>query len=176
MSDLLTIVDSALAPRAMRSYEGQAYQKPSLEVIGHRTRPVRTSRIPIVGRSLSLVAVVAQPGDVGLDDPGAAEVLTRLGTVMAVRHPPTEGLSLVASTIVVTREPIVPEDDAILARALIDRPRLRLVPLALFKVNLGLEALSFSLRGGPPGLFPEPQLLADALCSRLRRFVPKIEL
>ncbi len=78
--------------------------------------------------------------------------------------------------VVVTPEPIGPEDDAALSRALEDLPRMRAVPLGLFRVNLGQEACSFALRRGPENLFPEPDALADAFAEKLRRFAPRLEI
>ncbi len=55
-------------------------------------------------------------------------------------------------------------------------PRTRVVPLGLIRVNLGQEAMSLALTRPPGGLFPEPEAVADALTTRLRRFVPLMEL
>jgi hypothetical protein len=84
------------------------------------------------------------------------------------------------SAVVLTPEPIGPEDDATLGQILggfsATRTRTRAVPLGLFRVNLGQEALAFTLAPGPPGLFTEPEALADALALHFRRFVPMMEL
>jgi hypothetical protein len=175
MVDLLRLVDTALAPGAMLAHEGQAYQKPRLDVIRHYTRRVRTSWLPLVGRALSLVAVVEHPDDLTLDASGCRTLLERVGTVMSARHSPFEGLSLAISTLVVTQNPIEPDDDPMLAKGLVPQPRLRMVPLALFKINLSDTTMAQSYRAGPGDLFPEPALLSDVLCRSLRRYVPFLD-
>ncbi len=75
--------------------------------------------------------------------------------------------------IVLTAEPIAPSDEGVLAGALEGNLRRhRVVPFGLLRVNLDQEAVAFSLRSSPEGLFSEPPLLADLLSQSLRRFVP----
>ena len=82
------------------------------------------------------------------------------------------------TSLVLTPEPIGPDDDAILSQVVGPSPlgRTRAVPFGVIRVNLGQEAISFALASGPDALFPEPMLLADALTPRLRRFVPLLDL
>jgi hypothetical protein len=86
------------------------------------------------------------------------------------------GLVIGLTALVLTPEPIGPDDDATLQQLLgtlsARHTRTRTVPLGLLRVNLGQEALAFALAPGPAGLFVEPEALADALSLRLRRFVP----
>jgi hypothetical protein len=79
------------------------------------------------------------------------------------------------TVVVLTPEPIGPEDDAVLATALGRLGRTRVVAFGLIRVNLGQEALSMALASGPGDLFPEPVRLADALTPRFRRYVPLLE-
>ncbi len=82
------------------------------------------------------------------------------------------------TALILTAEPIGPEDDALLAEVLktvsAQRTRTRAVPLGLFRVNLGQEAFAFALTTGPDQLFPEPESVADTLAMHLRRFVPLV--
>jgi hypothetical protein len=176
MIDFLRLVDEAVAPRSMRPHEGQAYQKPRLDVIRHYSLRVRTGGLPILGRALSLVVIVEQPNDLILDVKGCTSLLERVGIVMSARHSPIEGLSLAVTTIVVTDSPVEPDDDPILARGLVDQPRLRMIPMAIFKVNLAARTMAQAVRTGPAGLFPEPEMVSEALTRSLRRFVPFLEI
>ena len=118
--------------------------------------------------------------DVGLKiGPGLAPLMTRLARAADARFPPgrdgrwgTIGLTVV----VVTPEPIGPDEDTVLQKSLAPLPRTRVVPLGVIRVNLGQEAMSLALTRPPGGLFPEPEALADALTTKLRRFVPFMEL
>jgi hypothetical protein len=89
------------------------------------------------------------------------------------------GLVIGLTVLVLTPEPIGPDDDATLGQILgglsARRTRTRAVPLGLLRVNLGQEALAFALVPGPAGLFAEPEALADALSLHLRRFVQLID-
>ena len=71
--------------------------------------------------------------------------------------------------MILTPEPIGPEDDATLTRILGSlsalKTRTRAVPLGLLRVNLGQEALAFALAPGPDRLFGEPEALADLLLA-----------
>jgi hypothetical protein len=77
--------------------------------------------------------------------------------------------------LVLTPEPIGPGDDAVLGTVLGRLPRMRAVPLAVIRVNLGQEAMSLALTSDPDNLFPEALVLAEALTPRLRRFVPLLD-
>ena len=53
--------------------------------------------------------------------------------------------------------------------------RMRVVPLGLYRINLGQEAMALAMQSDPTGAFTEGGILAELLCERFRRFVPLIE-
>lgn len=175
MIDFLRLVDDALARQAMRPHEGQAYQKPAVDVIRHYTQRVRTSRVPLLGRALSIVAIVEHPGDLTLDTPGCRALIERVGTIMSARYSPLQALSLALTTLVVSETPVHPDDDATLAHALVDQPRLRTVPMGFFKINLADRTMAQAVRPGPDNLFVEGAQLADILAGTFRRLVPFLD-
>jgi hypothetical protein len=171
--DLYAILDPVLRPMGSAAGAGEEYREPPLDVRRYYARPVRLSRLPVLGRALSVVAVVRQPVDLSLAGDGYRTLLRRTAMAAGGRYPPLRrGLSIGLTAVVLTPEPIGPEDDAALRRALGPLARTRAVPLGLFRLNLGQEALSLALARGPDGLFPEPEALADSLTGRFRRFVP----
>jgi hypothetical protein len=172
--DLLELVESTLTPLGAKPDDGEESRNPPLDVLQFFVRPVRLSRIPILGRGLSVVAVARQPIDLGLARGGYRTLLDRLAMAVNTRYPPVRGLSVGLTALVVTPEPIAPEDDAALVEALAKPARSRCVPLGLIRVNPGQEALAFALAAPPADLYPEPSALADALTPHLRRFVPPI--
>lgn len=176
--DLFELLDSVLLPLKATVEPGDDSQDPPFEVLRYYVRPVRVSAVPILGRGLSVVAVCRQPLDLGIGGEGYRRLMERLALVVNTRFPPIRkgrGLTLGLTAVVTTPEPIGPEDDNALARTLDPVPRVRAVPLGIIRVNLGQEAVSFSMRRGPEGVFPEPERVADALAARLRRFVPFLE-
>jgi hypothetical protein len=176
-ADLFAILDQALGPIGSVAEDGEEFRDPPLDVLRYYVRPVRLHRVPILGRACSLVAVVRQPVDVALSAPGHATLMGRLALAVNGRFPPFRrgrGLAIGLTTLVLTPEPIGPGDEALLQSALVRPSRARTVPLGLFRLNLGQEALAFALVRGPDGLFPEPEALADALTPRFRRYVPLI--
>lgn len=170
--DLFEILDPVLSTLGAVVTGGDSYEQPPLEVLRYYTRPVRLSWIPVVGRALSVVVVARQPIDVGMTEEGCRTLLRRLSMAVNDRFPPWKALSVGLTVLVLSPEPIQPDDDAAVQKALGSRSRMRAVPLALFRVNLGQEALAMALAQGPDGLFAEPEAVADALTSRCRRFVP----
>jgi hypothetical protein len=177
--DLFAIIDPVLRESGAIPEEGEEFRAPPLDVLRYYRRPVRLHWVPVLGRALSVVAVVRQPVDVGLTTADYQRFLTRLAMAVNGRFPPwrgDRGLVVGLTTVVLTPEPITPEDDAILGTALGPLARTRAVRLGILRVNLGQEALAFALASGPDRLFPEPELLADALTPRLRRFVPLLEM
>jgi hypothetical protein len=177
--DLIDCLDAVIRPLGGLPDAGEAFRDPPLEVVRYYVRRVRLHWLPWVGRGLSVVAVARQPIDLPFTAAGCRQVLDRLARAVNGRYPPWKprhGLALGLCAIILTPEPIRPEDDAVLSRAIASPPRARAVPLGLFRVNLGQEALAFALAEGPDGLFREPQALADALCERFRRFVPPVML
>ncbi len=152
---------------------GESFASPALDVLGYYPRSVRLSRIPFLGRALGLVMVARQPVDIEGTLEGYQRLLTRMAMAANGRYPPRTGWVLGLSAVVLTPEPIQPEDDAMLARALDVRlRRMRSVPFGLFRINLGQEAMAMAIRESPGGLFPEPARLGDLLCEQFRRYLP----
>lgn len=175
-SELLSLSESCLRPLGACPDEGESFRSPPLDVLRYFARRVRLSRIPLLGRGLSVVAVVRQPADLGPSRDDVRTLVARVASAVSARYPPARGLSLGLTVLVLAPEPITPEDDGRLADALATPPaRSRSVPLGLLRLNLGQEAFAFALARVPLDLFPEPAALADALTPRLRRFVPLIE-
>jgi hypothetical protein len=181
--DFFAIIDPLLRPTGLIAEDGEEYRDPPLDVLRYYRRPVRLHWIPWFGRALSVVAVVRQPLDIGLSVDDYRRFLTRLAMAVNGRFPPWQkqgprGLVIGLTTLVLTPEPIGPEDDGILSQVLgsLGRTRTRAVPFGIIRVNLGQEAISFALASSDDQLFPEPLLLADALTERLRRFVPLMDL
>jgi hypothetical protein len=178
--DLFAIVDAALGPFGSTVEDGEEFRTPPLDVLRYHRRGVRLHGIPWLGRAWSIVAVARQPMDLGLKIGGGyVALLDRLARAAEARFRPgrdgrwgTIGLT----ALVLTPEPIGPDEDAALQKLLTPVRRTRVVPLGLIRVNLGQEAMSLALTRPPGGLFPEPEALADALTPRLRRFVPLMEL
>lgn len=123
--------------------------------------------------------LVRQPVDVGFPE-GYSKLVDRLARAADDRYPPwgkPGGLALGLSAIVLTPEPIGIGDDEGLAKVLAGRKkRSRAVPIGLIRLNLGQEAMAFSLVAGPPGVFPEPEAVVDALTPIFRRYVPFLTL
>ncbi len=177
--DLFELMDSVLHPLGSASEAGDEVRGPDLDVLGYYARPIRLSALPIVGRGLSVVALCRQPIDIGLAGNGYRGLIERLARVVNTRFPPVRrgrGLMLGMTIVVATPEPIGVDEEAILAKTLGPVARTRAVPLGVFRINLGQEAVSLALLRGPEGLFPEPDALADAFSTRLRRFLPILEL
>ncbi len=175
-SEFLTLCESSLSPLGARPDDGEEFREPPLDVLRYFVRPIRLSRLPILGRGLSIVAVVRQPVDLARTLEGTTELMRRVATAVAGRYPPVRGLAIGLTITTLTPEPIAPDDDGLLQQALeAPPPRTRCVPLGLLRLNLGQEALAFALARGPDDLFPDPEALADALTPHFRRFVPLIE-
>ncbi|HEX8200322.1 MAG TPA: hypothetical protein VF590_07535 [Isosphaeraceae bacterium] len=174
--DLFARIDPVLRTLGSVPDVGEEFREPPLDILRYYRRPVRLSWLPVLGRASSVVAVVRQPRDVGFSSDGYRRLLNRLALAASGRYPPwgTGGSVLVLTVIVLTPEPIAPDDDATM-RGILGGPartRTRAVPLALIRLNLGQEAMAYALATGPEGLFPEPEALADALTPHFRRFVP----
>jgi hypothetical protein len=174
---LFEIVDPILVSQKLREEPGEEFREPPLDILRYYRRPVRLHWLPMLGRAQSVVAVVRQPVDVGVaGSPGDYRAfLARLAMAVNGRFPPGRRLgwgSIGLTVVVLTPEPIAAEDDARLEAALKAPSRSRVVTLGLIRLNLGQEAMSFQLAGGPDDLFPEPIALADELTARFRRFVP----
>jgi hypothetical protein len=174
---LFEMIDPVLRAMGSTLELGEEFRDPPLDLLRYYRRPVRLNRVPLVGRALSVVAVVRQPMDVGLSVADYTRLLARVARASNGRFPPWKGLVIGLTVIVLTPEPIGPGEDAVLSQTLEARmQRHRVVPFGLIRVNLGQEAIAFSLRQSPEKLFPEAERLADVLSESLRRYVPLIEM
>lgn len=176
--ELFGILEPTLFPLGFATEDGEDHRDPPLDVLRFYRRPVRLHWTPLLGRAQGVVAVVRQPVDIAGTEAGCRTLLDRLARAVNSRFPPNWTLgfgSIGLTAVVLTPEPITIADDAPLAASLNAPLRSRVIPLAIVRLNLGQEAMSFGLAGGPDGLFPEPVALLDALTSKFRRFVPTIE-
>ena len=181
--DFFTRIDPVMKAVGSVPEVGEEYRSPPLDILRYYRRGVRLHWVPFLGRGLSVVAVVRQPVDLAFSTTGVRTLLERIASSVDARFPPLgggnhpKGLALGLTALVLTPEPIGPDDDAVLDRIVDGRalPRRRAVPLGLMRINLGQEALSFALASGPGDAFPEPAAIADALTPHFRRFVPLIE-
>ena len=171
VDELLELLGSALEPLGGEPAEGDESSRPPLEVLTYRARRVRFNRIPFLGRGLSVVTVARWPSDLDAGS-GDIELLRRLAMAANELYPPIRGLAIGLTAVVLTPDPIGPDDDERLAKALASAPRSRVVPIGLFLLNLDQEAMAMALAGTPEGLYPEPAAIADVLTPKLRRFVP----
>jgi hypothetical protein len=174
---LIELIEPLLQQAGSRFQGSEEFQQPPLEVLRYYQRPVRISRLPILGQAQSVVLVARQPVDIDGRQLAYERLLTRLAMATNGRFPPWKGLTIGLNAIVLTPEPIATADDAMLRAVLgIKLRRMRAVPLGLYRINLGQEALAMAMHTDPSGAFTEGGLLADFLCERFRRFVPMIEL
>jgi hypothetical protein len=181
--DFFSLIDPVMKAVGSVPEVGEEYRSPPLDVLRYYRRGVRLHWVPFVGQGLSVVAVVRQPVDLAFSALGVRSLLERLASSVDARFPPLgsgphpKGLALGLTALVLTPEPIGPDDDAVVGGLVNGRalPRRRAIPLGLLRVNLGQEALSFALASGPGDAFPEPAAIADALTPHFRRFVSLIE-
>lgn len=176
---LFELLDATLKPLGATTLDGEEYRDPALDVLRYDRRSVRLHWAPVLGKGLSVVALVRQPVDLWFSVEGCRSLLTRLSMAVNSRFPPgwSHGVALGLTVLSVTPEPIGPGDDAVLREVVNGKrlPRQRALPLGLLRMNLGQEALAFALANSPERLFPEPTALADALSPHFRRFVPLLE-
>jgi hypothetical protein len=176
IDDLIDLLDQALHDPERKLGPGVESQQPPLTIVRFYARAVRLGCLPILGRSQSIVVVATQPSDLSPTGEGLRAVMERVARVTSLRYPPWRGASLALTCVVVSTTPIEPDDDLRLAGSLVDLPRYRCVPLGLFRLNLDQEAMTMALRRGPNGLYGEPEIVAEALAARFRRFVPRVEI
>jgi hypothetical protein len=174
---LFELIEPVLREGGAVREPGEEFGQPALDVLRYDVRPVRWSRVPFVGKGLSVVAVLRQPVDLEFAETPCRTLLTRLAMAASGRFPPWRGSVIGLTAIVLTPEPIGIGDEAVLKQVLdTNLRRYRVVPFGLFRVNLGQEAVSFALRTSPDRLFTEPDRLADTLSEHFKRFVPLLEL
>jgi hypothetical protein len=176
--DLFDGLKAILTPLGSIEEEGEEFREPPLDVLRYSRRPVRLHWLPWLGRAWSVTVVVRQPLDIALKD-GYPKLLDRVSRAVNTRFEPgrdgrwgTIGLTL----IVITPEPIGPDEDTLLQTTLKTAARTRVVPLGLLRINLGQEVMSMALTNSPGNLFPEPIAIADELTTKLKRFVSLIEM
>lgn len=178
VDELFGLLDPVLYPVGFRVEDGEEHASPPLDVLRFYRRPVRLHWAPLIGRAQAVVVVVRQPVDLAGTEVGMQMLAERLAAATTRRFPPSWALGLGSiglTTIVLTPEPIAPEDDDRLKAGLAASIRSRVVPLGVLRLNLGQEAMAFHLAGGPDGLFPEPIAVVDALTPEFRRFVPTFD-
>jgi hypothetical protein len=174
---LYELIEPVLRQTGATLEPGEEFRRPPLDVLRYYRRSVRWSGIPVVGRAVSVVAVLRQPADVELANDGYSRLLTRVAGAASSRFPPWKGMAIGLTGLIVTPEPIGPGDDAALGRALSSSlTRFRVVPVGLIRVNLGQDAISFAMKSSPDELFTEPARLADTLSEHFRRFVPLMKM
>ncbi|GAC1313943.1 MAG: hypothetical protein NVSMB14_14770 [Isosphaeraceae bacterium] len=174
---LSELVKEAVEPLGSTEEEGEEFRDPILQVLSYHARPVRLHGFPWFGRGASVVAIAREPEDLDYHAKGLSNLIKRVAGAANARFAPwrsgpTVGLSIIS----IARAPILPGEETLLAQVLAKKlPRSRVVPLGLFRVELEREAFSFSLVRGPAGLFTEPDVLADALNAKLKRYVSNID-
>jgi hypothetical protein len=174
---LIELIEPPLQQAGSSFKGGEEFRQPPLDVLRYYRRPVRMGRVPIIGRAQSVVLLARQPVDIDGTRPSYERFLTRLAMAANGRFPPWQGLTIGLNTVVLTPEPIVPGDDDMLHAVLgLKLRRMRVVPLGLYRINLGQEALALAMQTDPTGAFTEGAVLAELLCERFRRFVPLIEM
>jgi hypothetical protein len=174
---LLELIDPVLRSAGGGLEDGEEFHEPTLDVLRYYRRPVRWNPVPVLGRALSVVAVVRQPLDIELAGAGYEALLTRLAGAAGSRFPPWKGAVIGLTALVLTAEPIGPGDGVLLDRALgVSLRRFRVITFGILRINLGQEAIAWALKSSPYQLFPEPIRLADALGEHFRRFVPLIDM
>jgi hypothetical protein len=170
---LIDLLDPVLRETGSRLEAGEEFRQPPLDVMRYYQRAVRLGVLPLLGRALSVVALVRQPVDIEGTVAGCERLLTRLGMAVNGRFPPWKGLVIGLTIVVLTPEPIQTADDAMLQEALnIKLRRMRVVPLGLVRINLGQEAMALAIKSSPDQLFIEPLRVADLLTEHFRRYVP----
>lgn len=177
--NVLERVDELLTEAGCRPADGEEFTDPPLDVLAYYTREQRLMRLPVLGRSLSVVAVVRQPRDLGRDR--MADLILRVGRAAHGAFPPWPrgvGLTLGLCVLILTPEPIRADEEEWLERSLLsasDRKR-RAVPIGCLRINPGQGALAVALRPTPKGVYEESRILADGLGRDLGRFLPVLPL
>ncbi len=176
--DLNELIQTTLAPIGFHAEEGEEFRTPRLDIHRYWHRPIRLSRLPIVGSGRAVVALVGEPADAPLS--GAIEpLLDRLAAAAHSRFPPWpqgSGLSLGLTAIVLAKQPIHHEAEAALDRALSTlRPgRSRVVYLGVIVLNLDQGSMAQSFAVAVPDIFPEPRALAERLAPSFGRFLGRL--
>jgi hypothetical protein len=172
---LLDLIDPVLRAGGSAAEPGEDYRRPPIEILRYYRRGLRWNALPILGRALSVVAIVRGAVDEGPPGSGFRQLLERTAMVVGTRFSPWTAPTIGLTVVSLTDRSIGLGDESALDQALdSSMRRFRVVPLGLILANLREESLGFALRSGPDRLFPEPVLVADTLGDRLRRFVDHI--
>jgi hypothetical protein len=179
LDELADLITTTLKPLGFGLEDGEEFRAPPLDLLSYWQRGVRLSRVPIVGKAKAVVALAHQPADLGRSNPLADGWLKRVIAASHARYPPWpsgEGLTLGLTTIFLTRDTLTPDDETSLDHTLTQhRPRSsRVVPLAIFLINLEQGAIAQSFGVAMPDVFPEPVALAEVLSTKLGRFMPSL--
>jgi len=173
-ADLFEQLDAILEPIGSKAEDGISYAMPPLDVLRYDRRPATIHWLPVIGRGLGVVATIRQPKDLGYPI-----LVKRAARAAEFRFPPWPrggpGFTIGLSLLVVSPEPITPEDTDRLPKAIPTERRARAVTLGLFRLNLEQEAMAFALAPAPEEVFPEPFRLAEGLSESFRQFVPTVE-
>ena len=170
--ELNDIFDAVLKPLGCKIEPGTDYDDPPLDIRRYARRSVKLHWLPILGRGLSVPAIVRQPPDLSFSPAGLTQFVKRTAEAVNGRFPPRMGLTVGLTVVMLTSEPIQPTDDQTLAAANRPLPRLRVVPVGLIRLNLAQELMATALTTTPGDPFPEGLRLAEALEPRMRRFLP----
>jgi hypothetical protein len=173
----IELIDPLLREAGSALEEGEEFRRPPLDVLRFYRRDLRLNRLPLIGKSQSVVIVARQPVDVDGTRRAYERLLTRMAMAVNGRFPPWRGLVIGLTALVLTPEPIAAGDDSMLREVLsLKLRKMRVVPFGLLRINLGQEAMAMAIQTDEHAQFTEPAKLADALCERFRRFVPLLEL
>ncbi len=172
------LIEPVLTAQKGTFEDGEEVADPPLDVLRYARRKVRVSWIPLLGSALSVTAIVRQPVDLGSSAIDHGRLLARLARAVNSRFPPWQGLIIGLSVVILTPEPIGPDDEETLRKALDEGARtlkrMRVVPFGLIRVNLGQGAVAFSLNSSVGELFSESHRLADEFSEHFGRFVSLI--
>lgn len=174
-AEILTRLETVLTPLGCQRAPGYEYTEPVLSELAVFSRGVRLSRVPILGRGLSVVSLIALPDEAALTAEALAEWYRRSGRAVCHRFPPYRGASVGLTTVLVGTTPVRPDDDRRLADVLQAASEARVVALGLFLLDLDSAQMAGALRRGPDGLYPEPEAVHDALVEDFGRFLPLVE-
>lgn len=178
-ADLFDQLDAILEPIGSTPEDGISYSMPPLDVVRYDRRSATIHWLPVIGRGMGVVATIRQPEDLGFESGGYPILVKRAARAAEFRFPPWPrggpGFTIGLSLLVLSPEPITPDDPDRLRKAIPTERRSRAVTLGLFRLNLEQEAMAFALAPAPEDVFPEPFRLAEGLSEGFRQFVPPVE-
>lgn len=170
--ELNDVLDEVLKPLGCKFEIGEDYSQPQLDVRRYASRPIKLHWLPILGRGLSVTAVIRQPTDTPFTKKGLDEFVRRSAKAVNGRFPPRLGLTIGLTIVMITSDPIQPADDETLAASTRLLAGIRVAPVGLLRLNLVQEIMAMALTTTPDDSFPEGLRLAENLERRFRRFMP----